>query len=242
MRSKELDLTKYHTDKIDSEYLRKYDPIFGPLAGKKIDLLELGVFGGGSMLLWKDYFPEGSITGVDISLPANWQPTDRVRLFEGSQGDTAFLSKVANEVAPAGFDIIIDDASHFGGLTKTAFWHLFDHHLKPGGIYVIEDWGTGYWEDWPDGRALDLASYAVEPPAQNTLLMKIKRRLGLNTKSPMPGHSYGMVGLIKQLVDEQAAADVTRSAYNVTSKRKSKFEQMLITEAIVFITKVGKAI
>jgi spermidine synthase len=60
---------------------------------------------------------------------------------------------VARKTAPEGFDIIIDDASHFGDLTKIAFWHLFDNHLKPSGLYVIEDWGTGYWSDWTDGKA-----------------------------------------------------------------------------------------
>jgi hypothetical protein len=50
---------------------------------------------------------------------------------------------IADNVAPEGFDIIIDDASHIGELTKTAFWHLFDNHLKPNGLYAIEDWGTG---------------------------------------------------------------------------------------------------
>ena len=56
--------------------------------------------------------------------------------------------------APGGFDIIIDDASHIGELTKTTFWHLFDHHLKPGGLYAIEDWGTGYLDDFSDGKKI----------------------------------------------------------------------------------------
>ena len=59
----------------------------------------------------------------------------------------------ARKTAPEGFDIIIDDASHFGDLTKIAFWHLLDNHLKPSGLYVIEDWGTGYWSDWPGGKS-----------------------------------------------------------------------------------------
>ena len=42
---------------------------------------------------------------------------------------------VARKTAPEGFDIIIDDASHFGDLTKIAFWHLFDNHLKPSELY-----------------------------------------------------------------------------------------------------------
>ena len=49
--------------------------------------------------------------------------------------------------------IIIDDCSHIGEFTALSFWHLFDRHLKPGGLYVIEDWGTGYMRGTPDGKA-----------------------------------------------------------------------------------------
>jgi hypothetical protein len=231
------DLTRYNTDKLISKYLEKYDPVFEPFVDKKISLLEIGILGGASLLLWRDYFPQATIAGVDIYLPEDWQAADRIHLFKGSQGDTQFLSNVANEIAPEGFDIIIDDASHFGSLTKTAFWHLFENHVKPGGLYVIEDWGTGYWEDWPDGKSLDFESYNVKEPGSNTLWKKIARKLGLNKKWSWPSHNYGMVGFIKQLVDEQAAADVTRSAFNTHSKRTSKFENMIITGGIVFIKK-----
>ncbi|MDB5132064.1 MAG: hypothetical protein JWR02_1813 [Mucilaginibacter sp.] len=239
MRSSELDLNKYNTDKLESGYLKKYDPIFGPFVEKKIKLLEIGVLNGASLLLWRDYFPLGAITGIDINVPSDWQATERVRIFEGSQSDTQFLSRIANETAPDGFDIIIDDASHIGSLTKVAFWHLFDNHLKPNGLYVIEDWGTGYWDDWDDGKSLNLESYTNSEPAKKTLWKKIARRLGLNTKSPLPSHDYGMVGFIKQLIDEQGASDVTKKIDDVKYRRTSKFENMVITEGIVFIKKAG---
>ena len=102
-------------------------------------------------------------------------------MFAGDQADTALLSRIAAEVAPEGFDLIIDDCSHIGALTKTSFWHLFDRHLKPGAIYVIEDWATGYWDWWPDGRI---------PVAEPDAALR------------MPNHDAGMVGFIKQLIDE----------------------------------------
>ena len=49
------------------------------------------------------------------------------------------------------FDIIIDDGAHTYSHTKASFDVLFNDYLKPGGIYVIEDWGTSYFPDWPDG-------------------------------------------------------------------------------------------
>lgn len=53
----------------------------------------------------------------------------------------------------------------------------------------------------------------------------------------MPCHSYGMVGFIKQLVDEQAANDYTRKLQTGTSERGSKFERIVITPGIVMIRK-----
>jgi len=237
MRSMQLPLEQYHSDKIANCYLERYDPIFEPWLEKKIVLLELGVEKGGSLLLWRDYFPLATIVGIDIQLPKGFQPTERIHVFEGSQADPQFLSRVANDIAPEGFDIIIDDASHIGELTKIAFWHLFDNHLKPGGMYVIEDWGTGYWDDWPDGRSLDLRTYFQSGFRRSPFWLKIARKLRL--KIPLRCHSYGMVGLAKQLVDEQGAQDVTRVQLKGKPKRVSKFENMLITPSIIFIRKAG---
>ena len=235
MRSSQLPLEQYDTDKIANRYLEQYDPVLEPWIDKKIVLLELGVRKGGSLLLWRDYFPLGTIVGIDISLPSGFQPSDRTCLFEGSQADPHFLSRVANEVAPDGFDIIIDDASHMGELTKIAFWHLFDNHLKPGGLYVIEDWGTGYWDSLPDGKSFNLEGAFQSRPRRSSFWLKIARILRL--KFPMRSHDYGMVGFIKQLIDEQGAHDVTKKNAKGKSKRGSKFANMMVTPSIVFIRK-----
>jgi len=237
MRSSELNLERYDTDKITAHYFERYDPILEPWLKKKIVLLELGVYKGGSLLLWKDYFPLGTIVGVDINLPKDFETTERIHLYEGSQSDTAFLSRVANEIAPDGFDIIIDDASHIGEYAKRSFWHLFDNHLKPQGLYVIEDWGTGYWDDWPDGRSFNLESYNQSRFTLNPFWQKVLRKLRL--KTTMRCHNYGMVGFIKQLIDEQGAHDATRKTLKAKPTRASKFESMIITPAIVFVQKAG---
>ena len=217
-RSTQLSLEQYDSDKISGGYLERYDPVFEPWVDKPITLLELGVYKGGSLLLWHDYFPVGQIVGIDINPPREFKANDRIRFFEGSQTDIAFLSKVAGETAPDGFDIIIDDASHVGELTKISFWHLFEKNLKPGGLYVIEDWGTGYWGHWSDGKDFNPESYSRP---QSQFWAKVRRRLHL--KRPMRGHNYGMVGFIKQLIDEQGF--------------RGRFEKIMIVPAIVFIYK-----
>jgi SAM-dependent methyltransferase len=231
MRSKQLQLDSYETDKIG--YLERYDPILAPWVNKEIKLLEVGVNKGGSLQLWRDYFPLGHVVGIDHKLPEEFAPGERIQVFEGSQADEEFLSEVAGKTAPQGFDIIIDDASHLGELTKKTFWHLFDNHLKPGGLYVIEDWGTGYWEDWPDGKTFESVK-----PTVSRLHSFFKRSSDDDMKVPFPCHSYGMVGFIKELIDEQCAADISRKLETSVPSRRSKFESVLITPSIVFVTKV----
>jgi len=240
MRSRQLNLEQYDSDKIKGGYLERYDELFDPLIDKKVVLLELGVLKGGSLLLWKDYFQQGTIVGVDLRPPKDFLPTERIHIYKGSQADKQFLSQVARETAPNGFDIIIDDASHIGHLTKVAFWHLFDNHLKPGGIYAIEDWGTGYWDDWPDGKTLDLNENNGEDNIKlfGMDITNITKRFGI--KKPWHCHSYGMVGLVKQLIDEQAAKDVTRGRLSGNAKRASKFESILVVPSIVFVRKSKK--
>jgi hypothetical protein len=243
MRSSHLDLANYDSDKIVNRYLDRYDPVFAPWLEQPIVLLELGVHRGGSLRLWRDYFPLGTIVGIDLRLPPGFQDNERIRLFEGSQTDLSFLTGVAAQTAPAGFDLIIDDASHLGEATRTSFWHLFDHHLKPGGIYAIEDWGTGYWDDWPDGKGLDLAaqnrSGLIRRLATSRLWPKpLRRRV---YKASWSCHRHGMVGFIKQLVDEQAAADVTQGSARGTPGRVSRFESMTIAPSIVFVKKANLA-
>ena len=74
MRSKQLNLDGYGTDKIKMGYLDVYDPILAPWLYKEIKLLELGVYQGRSLELWRDYFPRLTIVGIDLALPDGFVP------------------------------------------------------------------------------------------------------------------------------------------------------------------------
>jgi len=231
-RSEELDLASYNTDKINNHYLERYDPFFSPLADQPISMLELGIWKGGSLRLWRDYFPEGNIVGVDMVLRPGVVNEERITVHQGSQSDGPFLQQLAQQHAPEGFDIIIDDAAHVGALAKASFDALFEKHLKPGGWYIIEDWPTGYFEDWGDGISIH---------RKPTLLNRLGRRLArwgyAGLKRPWISHNYGMVGFIKQLVDEQSAFDASRGGLHLPPTRETPFESMTITPSIVFIKK-----
>ncbi|HEX7571715.1 MAG TPA: class I SAM-dependent methyltransferase [Bacteroidota bacterium] len=247
----------YNTDKPSFDvYFRNYERQFGPLAGKKIHLLELGISQGGSLELWRDYFRSGTIAGIDISPVRLDDPTGRIHVYQGLQQDTALLDRVRRETAPDGFDIIIDDCSHIGEFTALSFWHLFDNHLKPGGVYVIEDWGAGYMRGTPDGRAYvpprSVTSFrsmlrpfvervvarpsVVRRPALKRVVHAVMNRL---VRMRFRSHMYGLVGFVKQLVDEAGMDDITHPAWGTPPARASKFSYIQVSHGQVFIAKAG---
>jgi SAM-dependent methyltransferase len=248
-----LDAAAYDTDKASlAHYLRNYEKYFAPFLEKEIKLLELGVFKGGSLLMWRDFFEKGTIVGLDIKPCALEDATGRIRLYQGSQDDIALLDRIALENAPEGFDIIIDDCSHMGELTRISFWHLFRHHLRPGGIYAIEDWGTGYWGSWPDGKRYrpprrPSVSYRLVSVLLRTIERATGRKVGARWerrlrkpsfyKQRFPSHDYGMVGFVKELIDEAGMGDITHPGVGAGVFRPSLFLSTHISHSHVIIEK-----
>ena len=78
--------------------------------------------------------------------------SDRVKITIVSQSDENGLTDaIESYFSREPLDLVIDDASHYYVETRAAFDTVFGSYLKPGGKYVIEDWGCGYWPTWPDG-------------------------------------------------------------------------------------------
>ena len=240
--TKKLDANPYDTDKKQlTHYLANYEEHFAPFVDKEVRLLELGIHKGGSLQLWRDYFPKGGIAGLDLMPVTLEDASGRIRTYQGLQQDTDLLDRIARETAPEGFDIIIDDCSHIGEPTRISFWHLFENHLKPGGIYAIEDWGTGYWDRWVDGR-----NYRPGRPSLRSRLLSFIERLRSGPKwrkriskrrnalQRFPSHDYGMVGFVKELIDECGTDSITQFE---SARRGSRFESMNVSPGQVVIVK-----
>ena len=234
---KKLHPNGYDTDK-SQKYLNNYEDYFHLLSDKSIHLLELGVKTGGSLLMWRNYFEKGIIVDIDSHLVQIEDPSGRIQIYTGLQQDKEFLDDIRRESAPDGFDVIIDDCSHIGELTRISFWHLFDNHLKPDGIFVLEDWGTGYWDTYPDGRRFKSAFWnyrtslseamqrgiisAYKQAGKKPFLKKLLNQLMIRTvPKKFPNHHYGMVGFVKTLVDECGMADITHPHFGVPPQRHS---------------------
>ena len=206
-----------------------YLPIYEELLNDRRDcafaLLELGVWKGDSLMMWRDCLPYATIVGVDL-LPPDLDLGPRVAIVEGDQGDAALMARIRAEHAPRGFEVIIDDASHYGQQSARSLQALYREHLCPGGLYVIEDWGTGYIGDWPDG------SDPVAPIGE--------RHLAEPKGDPVryASHDAGMVGLVKRLIDH-VARDTLITFQGAEPSDLLAIEWMRIHNGIVILKKPG---
>lgn len=126
-------------------YFDIYEKIFSHLRGKKIRVLEIGVYEGASLKTWRIYFgANATIVGIDIDRKcARYDaPENGINVRIGSQSNPAFLSSVVDEFGP--FDLILDDGSHNASDQIASFNALFGGGLKSDGIYLIEDLETAY--------------------------------------------------------------------------------------------------
>lgn len=128
---------KEFTDKLEHSYLDKYEFFLRDLKDKKFNLLELGVFDGGSLRMWKNYFPNAEIYGVDIDERCKAYEEDRIHI------EIKDLSSIPNlmelwKIKPT---IIIDDASHIWTHQLKSLLALFPV-LPSGGIFIMEDLET----------------------------------------------------------------------------------------------------
>ncbi len=124
-------------------YFPVYERYFAPFRGKAVNILEVGVFHGGSLQMWKDYFgTKAKIYGIDINPECKKLEEEQIEIFIGSQSDRKFLSELKSKL-PA-LDIILDDGGHTMQQQIVTFEEMYGH-VKNGGIYLCEDVHTSYW-------------------------------------------------------------------------------------------------
>lgn len=132
-------------------YFEIYERHFGPYREQNpIHMLEIGVYKGGSLEMWSDYFGKDKsfIYGIDIDPTCKRFENDNTKVFIGDQADKIFISQVCSQVPP--LDIVLDDGGHTMNQQISTFEAIFDH-IKPGGVYMCEDLHTSYWPAYDGG-------------------------------------------------------------------------------------------
>ena len=130
-------------------YFDIYHRHFARFRGQPCTLLEVGIFHGGSLQMWRDYLgPQARIVGVDVNPRVSELADDRVEIHIGDQGNPAFIAELAKKVGA--IDILIDDGGHQMMQQINTLLGLYDS-VTADGVILVEDTHTSYWREYGGG-------------------------------------------------------------------------------------------
>jgi hypothetical protein len=181
-------------------YFDIYDFWFKKYRDKPIVILEIGVFQGGSLNMWRNYFgKKAKIFAIDINPLCKQFETKNTQIFIGSQEDREFLRSVKSQIPK--IDILIDDGGHTMNQQITTFEEMYDH-INYDGLYLCEDLHTSYWDLYGGGfkKKGSFIEYSKELIDQLNAWHIKDQRLKVNhfTKSTYSLHYYDSILLIEK--------------------------------------------
>lgn len=137
--------------------------------GKEVHVVEVGIFSGGSLDMWKKYFGSNcTIYGVDIQESCKIYESERTRVFIGDQSDRSFWARFRESVPQV--DVLIDDAGHIPEHQIITLEEMLPH-MRPGSVYLCEDI-HGRHNRFPAyvyGMTKDLNAFTVASQSQNAV-------------------------------------------------------------------------
>jgi SAM-dependent methyltransferase len=118
-------------------YFEIYERHLGKFVGEEVHVAEIGVYSGGSLQMWREYFgPRAQIYGVDIEPACRAYEAERTEIFIGDQADPAFWAQFTAAVPK--LDVVLDDGGHHAHQQIATLEALLPH-LRPGGVLICED-------------------------------------------------------------------------------------------------------
>jgi hypothetical protein len=116
-----------------------YDEVFSPVKDKDFSLLEIGIYRGDSINLWRKYFTKANIFAIDYD-PARQDQVNYINTLEKTKAFllNAYCDDTLNLFDDDSLDYIIDDGPHTleSQIFAAKFW---TKKLKTNGKLIIED-------------------------------------------------------------------------------------------------------
>ena len=133
--------SKYNCIKY-TNYFQAYDQLFNQYIGKKITFVEIGIFSGGSLFMWRKFFgKKARIIGIDLDPKAKQFEKYGFEIFIGDQSKKEFWNKFFKKVGKV--DVILDDGGHTN-YQQIMTTNLCVPMIKDDGKLVIEDVHTSF--------------------------------------------------------------------------------------------------
>jgi hypothetical protein len=118
-------------------YFELYHRHLSKFVGREVHVLEIGVYSGGSLPMWREYFgPKCQVYGVDIEEACRVYENDWTSISIGDQADRGFWKRFKHQHPR--IDVLIDDGGHEAEQQLVTLEEMLPH-LRPGGVYLCED-------------------------------------------------------------------------------------------------------
>jgi hypothetical protein len=198
-------------------YFEVYEELFRPLTSHPIRFLEIGIYKGGSLETWRNYLhPQSMIVGVDIDPECRkFNDPDRgIFVRTGDQSDPEFLKNVIAEFGP--FDVVLDDGSHKSLHMIATFDHLFVPGLSDGGLYIVEDTHTNFWQGFRDQpySFMDLSKDLVDLMHSHYVHNESESRFRLGASTRIPSATVPRISAcIKEISFRDSIVIIKKSTH-----------------------------
>ena len=199
----------YRTDKGTLEceghsFTEFYDDYLKDWRDRELNILEIGVQTGASLLMWQSYFPKATVYGLDIndvdfSKYAETEEFKNIQIRKCDATNENQVKEFLNDIGNIKFDIIVDDGSHdLNHQMKSLL--LFLDNTKDDGMYIIEDLHTSL-DNGTDTPLYFLASGKKIPRITEEEYTRLHNRIDnvivFNRKNPRGGHGFSITSIIR---------------------------------------------
>ena len=143
-----------------STYFDVYEDLLEKYKDKNLTFVEIGVFGGGSLFMWREFFgPKARIIGIDFNPDAKILEKDGFEIFIGDQSSKEFWEHFYNNVG--NIDILLDDGAHrYSHQIETIL--NSENNINDGGMIIIEDTHTSYMSEFGPSKNNNLISWMLD--------------------------------------------------------------------------------
>jgi hypothetical protein len=140
-------------------YFPIYDEVLSKYRGKEnITFVEVGIFNGGSLFMWREFFGPGvRIIGIDFNPEAIKWREHGFDIFIGDQSDPNFWKRFFSEVGR--IDILLDDGGHTNKQQIITCAESFQY-INDGGLILVEDVHTNYQPEFGSPSQFSFVEYS----------------------------------------------------------------------------------
>jgi hypothetical protein len=141
-----------------SSYFDSYSSLFQSYINKPITFVEVGIYGGGSLYIWKKFFhPKSRIIGIDLNPESKKYEKYGYEIHIGDQENPSFWKKFYKKVGKV--DIILDDGGHTDAQQTQTLISSIKNINKDGKI-VIEDTHASYLTEFGNPSKTSFVNYS----------------------------------------------------------------------------------